>query len=106
VVLLLAGLHVLSPEFDPRWRVISEYALGHYAWVLSLMFVAGGVQAWALAVAIWSEVRTRTGRIGLGFLIAAGVGPAMASVFDITHPLHEAAGAIGVLCLPVAAMLI
>jgi hypothetical protein len=38
-LILLAALHVLSPEFSPSWRVISEYALGHYAWVLSLMFL-------------------------------------------------------------------
>jgi hypothetical protein len=30
VLLLLASLHVLSPEFDPARRVISEYAKGRY----------------------------------------------------------------------------
>lgn len=29
-LLLLASLHVLSPEFAPSWRMISEYALGRY----------------------------------------------------------------------------
>ncbi len=106
VILLLASLHALSPEFDPSWRVISEYALGQYGWVLSLMFVAGALNAWALAYTIWSQPKTKAGKIGLGFLIAAGVGPAMASVFDIPHPLHNLAGLIGVLSLPVAAMLI
>jgi hypothetical protein len=42
---LLASLHVLSPEFDPSWRVISEYALGRYGWLLSLMFLAWGTRA-------------------------------------------------------------
>jgi hypothetical protein len=32
-VLLLASLHVLSPEFDPAWRVVSEYVNGGYGWV-------------------------------------------------------------------------
>jgi len=31
--LLMTALHVLSPEFSPSWRVIIEYAFGHYAWV-------------------------------------------------------------------------
>ena len=31
-IFLLVSLHVLSPEFSPSWRVISEYALGHYPW--------------------------------------------------------------------------
>jgi hypothetical protein len=56
-ILLLTALHVLSPEFSPSWRVISEYAFGHYAWVLSLMFFCMGSSSWALAAAIWSEVR-------------------------------------------------
>jgi hypothetical protein len=60
-ILLLASLHVLSPEFDPSWRVVSEYALGRYSWVLSLMFLSWGISSWALAAAIWSQVRTKSG---------------------------------------------
>jgi hypothetical protein len=56
-IVLLASLHLLSPEFSPSWRMISEYAFGHYAWVLSLMFAASGIGSWALAIAIWSRVR-------------------------------------------------
>jgi hypothetical protein len=106
VLLLLASLHILSPVFDPSWRVVSEYANGHYGWVLSLMFASWAVSSWALAFAISSQVRTRAGKIGLVFLIAAGVGEAMASVFDINQPLHGLAGIIGIGSLPVAAMLI
>jgi hypothetical protein len=106
VLLLLASLHVLSPEFDPSWRVVSEYANGRYGWVLSLMFAFWALSSWALAVAVWSQLNGAGAKIGLGFLIAAGVGEAMASVFDINHPLHELAGMLGVLGLPVAAMLI
>ena len=106
VLLLLASLHVLSPEFDPSWRVVSEYANGRYGWVLSLMFASWALSSWALAVAVWSQVNTIGGKIALGLLIAAGVGEAMASVFDINHPLHNLAGMIGVLSLPIAAMLI
>lgn len=105
VLLLLASLHVLSPEFDPSWRVVSEYANGRYGWVLSLMFVSWALNNWALAFAIRSQVRTIAGKTGLVFLVAAGVGAAMASVFDINHPLHNLAGMIG-LSGPLAAMLI
>jgi len=106
VLLLLASLHLLSPEFDPSWRMVSEYANGGYAWVLSLMFVVWAISSWALAFAIWSQVSTPAGRIGLIFLIAAGVGEAMASVFDVNHSLHGLAALIGIGSLPVAAMLI
>ncbi len=44
-LLLLASLHILSPAFDPSFRMVSEYALGQYGWVLSLMFLAWGISA-------------------------------------------------------------
>jgi Protein of unknown function (DUF998) len=106
-MLFLASLHVLSPEFDPSWRMVSEYANGRYGWVLSLMFLSWALSTWALAFAIRSQLKTVAGKIGLMFLIAAGVGEALASMFDINHPsLHNLAGFLGILSLPVAAMLI
>lgn len=102
---LLASLHILSPEFNPSWRMVSEYAFGHYAWILSLMFLSWGISSWALAFAIRSQVKTAGGKVGLIFLIVAGVGEAMASVFDVTHPLgHGIAGLLGVGGFPVAAL--
>lgn len=106
VLLLLASLHVLSPEFDPSWRMVSEYANGSYGWLLSLMFIAWAISSWSLAFAIRSQIRTTAGRIGLIFLILAGVGEAMGAIFDINHPLHGMAAMIGIPGLPVAAMLI
>jgi hypothetical protein len=105
-LLSLASLHVLSPEFDPSWRVVSEYANGQYGWVLSLMFVAWAISSWALAFAIRTHLKTTAGKLGLGFLVVAGLGQTMASVCDINHPLHGVAGMLGVLGLPIAAMLI
>ena len=106
-VLLLASLHILSPEFAPSWRMVSEYAFGHYGWVLSLMFLSWGISSWALAAAIWSQVKTKTGKVGLWLLIVAGIGEAMASVFDVTHDTgHSLAGLLGVGGFPVAALLL
>jgi hypothetical protein len=106
-IFLLVSLHALSPEFSPSWRMISEYAFGHYAWVLSLMFLAWGIGSWALVVAIWSQVHTNPGKVGLWFLIIAGAGEAMASVFDITNPMgHGIAGLFGVIGFPIAALLL
>jgi hypothetical protein len=106
-ILLLASLHVLSPEFDPSWRMVSEYAFGHYGWVLSLMFLSWGISSWALAVAIWSQVKTKSGKVGLWLLVVAGIGEAMASVFDVTHDIgHGVAGLLGVIGFPIAALLL
>lgn len=105
-VVLLAALHALSPEFDPSFRVVSEYADGRYPWVLSLMFAAWAVSSWMLVPALWPYLHNLAGRAGLVFLSVAGIGEAMASVFDIHHPLHDIAGALGVLGLPLAAIFI
>jgi hypothetical protein len=103
-VLLLAALHVMSPEFDPSRRVVSEYANGRYGWVLSLMFASWAISSWSLAVALWSQLKGIGGKVAVSFLVAAGVGEGMASFCDINHPWHNLAGMIGVLSLPIAAM--
>ena len=106
---LLLSLHVLCPEFSPAWRMISEYANGQYGWVLSLMFVAYGSSELMLALAIAPHVQTRRGRSypGLVLLILSGAAAASAAQFDINDSTpHELAGIVGILCLPVAAMLI
>ena len=59
---LLLSLHVLSPEYSPAWRMISEYANGQYGWVLSLMFIAYGAGSLTLAIAIASSLKTRRGK--------------------------------------------
>jgi hypothetical protein len=106
-LLLLASLHVLSPAFDPSFRMVSEYALGRDAWVLSLMFLAWGMSSWALALALWSQVKTRAGKVGLWFLVIAGLGEALASIFDITHdPGHSIAGVLGIGGFPIAAVVL
>lgn len=106
VLLLLAALHVLSPEFDPSWRVISEYANGHYGWVLSLMFACWALSTWALAYAIRSQLTTIAGKIGWWFLVVAGLGEALAAFFDVNQPMHAVAGLAGVAGLPIAALMI
>jgi hypothetical protein len=105
-LLFLLSLHLLSPEFDPSWRMVSEYANGNYGWVLSLMFAAWGLSSWLLAVTLWPQVSSTAGKVGLGFLVLAGIGEAMAAVFDITHPLHSLSAFIGIGSLPIAALLI
>lgn len=103
----LAGLHVLSPEYSPAWRMISEYANGHYPWLLSLMFVAYGVSILSLAYAIRNQAATRTSRVGLALLAVSGLAAASAAEFDLNQvALHELAGILGIVCLPVGAVLV
>ena len=106
VLVLLVSLHFLSPEFNPAWRMVSEYANGQYAWVLSLMFFLWGAGSWALAYVLLPHLQTTMGKIGLIFLVLAGIGEALAAVFDINHKLHSVSALIGIPSLAIAAMLI
>lgn len=106
-MLLMLVLHVLSPEFSPSWRMVSEYALGQSAWVLSLMFISWAVSSWTLFFALKPHVKTRAGKVGVAMLVVVGVGQFMASIFSVKdEAMHGVAGLLGLPTLPVAALLI
>jgi Protein of unknown function (DUF998) len=105
-LLALLALHVLSPEFAPSWRMVSEYANGRHGWVLTLVFAAWSVSSFALLVALWPLSATALGKIGLVLLLLAGVGQAMGGYFDINHKLHGPAAMVGIPSLCVAAVLL
>jgi hypothetical protein len=103
---LLAALHLLSPELDPAWRMVSEYALGGYGWVLALMFLAWALSSFALFFAVRPHIPAVGGKIGLGFLLVSAVGTSLAIFFDFRHNLHGLATILGIPTFPVAAVLI
>lgn len=105
-IVLLAALHLLSPEFDPARRMVSEYALGDYGWILSLMFLTWASSSACLFFAIQSKIHTVGGKIGLGFLLLSALGTGMAALFDIRHSLHGLSFMIGIPSFLVAALLI
>ncbi|MGL4239063.1 DUF998 domain-containing protein [Tabrizicola sp.] len=99
-------LHVLSPEFSPSWRMVSEYANGHYPWLLTLVFVGWAVGSFALMVALLPLWASTLGKIGLLFLVLAGIGQTMGALFDINHKLHGPAAMIGIPSLCIAAVIL
>lgn len=113
---LLFLLHFLEPEFDPSWRMISEYALGRYGWMMSLAFFCWGGSMLALLVALWPSLKGVGGLIARGWLIlivAALFGAGIFRTNAITEPatstahnLHALCGAIVILTFPIVASLI
>lgn len=103
---MLVALHFLNPEAHLSWHMVSEYANGRQPWVLTVVFLAWGVASWSLVAALGPLWSTWIGRIGLVFLILAGVGQVMGGVFDLNHKLHGLAFAIGVPSLTIAAVLV
>ncbi len=105
-LIALLALHVVSSEFAPSWRMVSEYANGDWSWLLVIVFFGWAAGSIALAVAIWPVSTSTLGKIGLGLLIVAAVGQVMGGVFDINHPLHRPAALIGIPTLCAAAVLL
>jgi hypothetical protein len=104
--LALLVLHIVSPEYQPSWRMVSEYGNGRHAWLLTVMFVAWAAAYWAIAAAVWPIARSWPGLIGSMFLMAAGIGALMGGLFDINHRWHGVAFGIGVPSLTIAALLV
>lgn len=102
----LLALHVLSPQFHPSWRMVSEYANGDHRWLLTVVFLTWALGSFALAFALRPSVSGWVGAAGLVLLVLAGVGEAMGGLFDVNHRLHGAAFAIGVPALPIAAIML
>jgi hypothetical protein len=107
---LIVLLHVLEPEFDPSWRMLSEYALGRYGVLMRVAFFAMGTSVIAVALALWRVA----GPWSLGLILVA-IGP-LGAVFVETDPIttprahlsrrsniHAALGSLFILGFPLAA---
>ncbi len=115
---LLALLHVLSPEYAPSWRMVSEYANGNFGWVLTLTFFAMAVSCVALYFTLSSQIETKWGKIGLKLLLVVAGALTIASFFHtdpitakqgaltISGNIHVFASIVGVPGFALAAMLI
>jgi hypothetical membrane protein len=110
-LILLAALHFIEPEFDPSRRLISEYELGRYGWVMSLAFFALGVGVLAMLQSTWDSSAIRRSRIGRGWFLAISVALFGAGIFypytppNLSSYLHGVCGAIVIVTFPIAATL-
>lgn len=113
---LLVLLHFLEPEFDPSWRMISEYEIGRYGWMMSLAFFCWGISVLALLVTLWNALQSMGGKIGRWWLVLIGIALFGAGIFK-TNPitdtavstantLHTLCGALVILTFPIAASLV
>jgi uncharacterized protein DUF998 len=80
-IIVLAALHGLKPEIDPRRTMISQYALGRYGWLMAVCFGAFAVASASLSIALLARVRSALGLVGLACLFITAVGLAMAALF-------------------------
>ena len=63
-ILTLVVLHFLEPEFDPKWRMISEYEIGKYGYLMQGAFFSWGASVLFLLIVAWHFIGTAGGIIG------------------------------------------
>ena len=111
-VALILILHFVEPEYDPSWRMISEYSLGRHGWIMRVAFIAMAVNSAATCVALWPFGGAWT--IGLAVVAAGALGAAFVDADPITTPraqatrvgtAHTALGSVLLVGFPVAALL-
>jgi len=112
--ILLVLLHFLKPENDPSWRMISEYEIGRYGWLMRLAFFCWSIGFFGLAVALWQQASM----LAEGLLAIVAIGLVGAGIFaadPITTlrdaqtragKLHALFGAITVLGIPITATVV
>ena len=105
-VIVLIILHILQPEFDPRFRFMSEYALGDYGWLMTTTFFALGLAPLAAAIGLGNIYQSsRSIRIGLGLLVVAAVFIWLAGIFRDSIP-HLLAGVVAFPSMLMAVLLL
>jgi hypothetical protein len=109
-IVLVIALHELEPEFDPSWRMLSEYSLGKHGLIMRAAFILGGTGVIASGVALWQSA----GFLSAGLpLVALGpIGAAFIDTDPVTTPrselknrskVHAGLGSLFILGFPIAA---
>lgn len=113
---ILFLLHFLKPELDPSWRMISEYEIGRYGWLMRLAFFCWGSSVLSLLVTLRGSLRTISGKVGYVWLVLIGIALFGAGIFvtnaitDTTpstaNSLHTLCGAFVIMTFPIASSLV
>ncbi|HVN81339.1 MAG TPA: DUF998 domain-containing protein [Terriglobia bacterium] len=112
---ILILLHFLKREFDPTWRMISEYEIGRFGWMMRIAFFCWGASTLALLITIWPSLGSISGTISRGWLVLIVIAQFGAGIFKTnpitetapnpTNTLHTLFGMIVILTFPIVASL-
>ncbi len=105
-IVAIIALHIVSNEFKPNFRMVSEYALGHYKWLLTIFFFCWGLCSIFSGLTLWNVVTTGWARFGIMLFFVTGIGAIMGGLFDVQHKLHGLSFGIGVPFMPVGALIV
>jgi hypothetical protein len=111
-LIILFLLHFLKRELDPSWRMISEYEIGRFGWMMRLAFFCWGASVLAMLITIWPSLQPIS-RWWFVLIVIAHVGAGVFKTNPITdnipnpvNTIHTICGAIVILTFPIAATLV
>jgi hypothetical protein len=86
--------------------MVSEYALGKYKWIITLFFYMWGASSLFLSFGMLEIISSFWAYFGVALLAISGIGAICGGLFDVNHPKHGMAFALGVPTLPIAAVIL
>ena len=113
-IVILILLHFLKPEFDPKWRMISEYEIGKYGWLMRIAFFSWGLSTLTVLLMILKIgngsylIYTWLSILVLA-LFGAGIfktDPIMETKKNIVNTIHTVCGSVVILTFPILATII
>jgi hypothetical protein len=103
-IIVIVTLHYLEPEYDPRYRFMSEYAFSGHGWLMTTTFFVLALALFTVAVTVRNFYPPpRSARLGFGLLVVGAAGICVAGIFR-GYPLHDVGGAIGLPSIIMAAL--
>lgn len=82
VACLLLLLHVIEPEFDPTWRMVSEYANGEYGFLMRLTFLLTAVGTFSVALMLKRIKESKLAKAAAVSFFISTVGIILAASFN------------------------
>jgi hypothetical membrane protein len=116
--LVVAILHVLRPDDNPARQAVSNYAIGHYGFLMISAFFALALGMFSLASGLAGGMKlTRPSIVALRLLCLASIGLVIVGIFpgdaNVPHPpatvtgfVHWIAAGISFLSIMIAAFLL
>lgn len=110
-LIILFLLHFLKRELDPSWRMISEYEIGRFGWLMRLAFFCWAASVLAMLITIWPSLQPISRGLFI-LIVIAHVGAGIFKTNPITentpnpvNTIHTICGAFVILTFPIAATL-
>jgi len=105
-VIVVTALHFLEPEFDPRFRFISEYALSAHGWLVTTTFFVLGLAPFVAAMGLRHVHQSSwCARLGIGLLAVGALFIWLSGIFKDSLP-HLLAGVVALPSVVMAVLLL